>query len=152
MKNQLITNKQVSIVALSPLLDAAGNALVLQPKGAKGDEREITAETADDEIVKRVEKAGWVRLRPVGDVQPAQHTPPAPPVAVVPEPVVTPPPVAVVTPEPPPAPEPEVVPPAAIVAPEPETTQVMAPAEVETLVEQTKTPASEPPSKSKRQR
>lgn len=82
MKNQIITNKQGSIVALAPLLDATGNVLVLQPKGAKGDAREITATVANDEIIKRVEKAGWVYLR-LADTTPAPNNsvsaaPPAP--------------------------------------------------------------------------
>lgn len=139
--NKLITNKQVSIVALAPLLDASGNALVLKPKGTKGDECEITEETAEDEIVKRVEKAGWVRVRPVGG-EPASAPPKAPP-----------------APPPPPSEPPAVVAP----PPAPEATQVMPVDEVATLVEQTKSPepepaletpppASEPPTRVKRDR
>lgn len=75
MQNQIITNKQGSIVELSPLQDAHGAALVLRPRGEKGDTREITAETAGHEIIERVVKAGWVSLRGVTNTPPAPLAP-----------------------------------------------------------------------------
>jgi hypothetical protein len=122
MSNFTITNKQGSILSLSPLQDENGVALVLHPAGSQGASKTISAETAEHEIVERVKKANWVSVTAVGAV--------AAPKA------------AVVAPPPPPAPP-------APVAVTPEATQVMPPAEVETLVERTKEPepeaASEPP-------
>jgi hypothetical protein len=111
MSNFTITNKQGSILTLSPLRDEYGTALVLHPKGQKGDSKEISAETAEHEIVARVKKAGWITLAPVGVAAAAAPapvaTPPAPaPVAIAPEPEVTPAPV----PMPEPVPEPEIMP------------------------------------------
>lgn len=158
--NKLITNKQVSIVALTPLLDVAGHALVLQPKGTKGDEREITAETAEDEIVKRVEKAGWVRVHPV-NAQPTQNTATTP-VVLVPGPIphepppLTQPPVFVPGPiphEPPPL-VPPVLTPGPISHEPPPLAHVVSdetPVPVETTPE-TPLPVSEPPAKGKRQK
>lgn len=131
MQNKIITNKQGSIVALAPLLDAAGNALVLQPKGTKGDEREITTETAEDEIIERVKKAGWVSVRALAAT---------PPVAVPPP---------VVDRAPPPAPEPVVETPPAI-EPVTESLPSESASEPEALAEQTK--QSEPSPKVKRDR
>ncbi len=99
MPNHRITNKQGSNMTLAPLLDVEGNALVLAPKGTKGDEKEIDAETAENEIVTRMKTAGWVDVRPLHH-QPAQHAPEPPP-APEPEPK------AEALPPPPPAPEPE---------------------------------------------
>jgi hypothetical protein len=115
MSNFTITNKQVSILTLSPLRDESGAALVLHPKGQKGDTKEISAETAEHEIVARVKKAGWVSLAPVGVAAAAPALPPAPvkaAAAVPPPPPAPPPPEPVVEhasePEPEPMPEPVV--------------------------------------------
>ncbi len=127
MSNKTITNKQSSIVSLAPLLDTSGNELVLQPKGRKGDEKTIDAETAEHEIVARIRKAGWAEVRDAHSaaLQPKQQSP----AAAEPPPPAPPAPPAPV--EEPPAPAPE---------PEPEATQVMPPTEVEALVEETKPP------------
>jgi hypothetical protein len=66
MPNQIIVNKQLSKLTLQPLLNAAGEALVLQPKGDNNDHAEITQAVADDEIIERVRLAGWVHLMPAG--------------------------------------------------------------------------------------
>lgn len=144
MPNHRITNKQGSNMTLAPLLDVEGNALVLAPKGTKGDEKEIDAETAENEIVTRMKTAGWVDVRPVHHHhQPAQHKaeepPPPPPPA--PEPKAE-------EPPPPPAPEPEPMPPPPAPEPAPEP---VAPFET-TLPTETSTSSetSTPPSKPKR--
>lgn len=115
MSNQIITNKLSSVLTLAPLHDEYGVVLVLQPKGTKGDSKEISAETAEHEIILRVRKASWVSLAPVGASQatPAPSkpvpTPPSKPVVTAPpapppsKPVVTaPPPPPIVEPVPPP--------------------------------------------------
>lgn len=145
MSNHRITNKQGSNMTLSPLLDVEGNALVLAPKGTKGDAKEIDAETAASEIVERMKAAGWVGVSPIVANPPQQAPAPRAP---TPEPL----------PPPPPAPPPKAEePPPAPVVVQPEATQVMPPAEVEKLVEETKAPESfetttPPPAKVKRDR
>ncbi len=157
MPNQIITNNQPSIVEMSPLKDVNDAALVLRPKGQKGDSKEVTQETADDEIVARVKKMGWI------DVRPASTAPDVPPLSPAPSKPAT------AAPPPPPAPKPEaprrvqdadpvsgltgMQEAAAPLPPPPEATQVMPPSEVATLVEQSKAPeSSEPPTKGSRSR
>jgi hypothetical protein len=123
MPNLTITNKQSSILSLAPLLDTAGDVLVLQPKGSKGDEKPIDEETANHEIVERICKAGWATVRAVSAAQPSQEPPAPAPVAATPPPA----------PEPAPAPVPEP-------APLPEPTMEMPKDVVEALVEETKPP------------
>ena len=91
MQNQIITNTQLSVLDMSPLHDAHGNALVLKPKGQKGDSKEISGEVAASEIVDRVKKAKWVTLSAV------TTAPSAPPSA----PPIVPPPAAPLVVEPP---------------------------------------------------
>lgn len=98
MSNSIIKNTQVSRVDLTPVRDAFGTLVVLSPKGTKGDSREVTAEAANDDIVQRVKKAGWISVTPVGATPPApEPVPVAPP---KPEPVVVAPPAPVPTPAP----------------------------------------------------
>jgi hypothetical protein len=63
MTNLIITNKQASILDLSPLCDVFNNTLVLRPKGSPGAAREVLEETADDAIVHRAYKAGWIDVK-----------------------------------------------------------------------------------------
>ena len=92
MSNQIITNKHASTLDLTPLRDVFDVIVVLRPQGTPGDSREISEETAADEIVERVKRAGWVSVTATGAL--------AAPVAVAPEPVA-------VAPEPEMSPEPE---------------------------------------------
>lgn len=104
MSNLIIRNTQASTLDLTPMRDVFDVIVVLRPKGAKGDSREISAETAEHETVARVKKAGWISLEPTGAV----------PVVAAPVPVTAPTPATVAEPEPAPvletAPEPEPVP------------------------------------------
>src|SRR3989304_7548772 len=104
MSNFRITNKQGSILSLSPLLDEHGVALVLLPKGQTGDAKVISAETAAHEIVDRVKKAGWVSLTPVGGATAAPPAPSKPAALPPPPPPPVPAPVAARPPLPPPPP------------------------------------------------
>jgi hypothetical protein len=81
MQNQTLTNLQPSVINMGPLKDAHGDILVLQPKGKKGDSKEVSAEVAGSEIVDRIKKAGWVTVGPVAPVAtaPVAPTPPKPP-------------------------------------------------------------------------
>jgi hypothetical protein len=141
MSNYIITNKQGSNMTLAPLLDTAGNALVLAPKGTQGDEREIDAETAAHEIIERVRLAGWVTVRPIAVTAP-QNEPAAPP--PTPEPPPAP------APEPAPEPEPEPV----VTAPEaPPVTDDAKPAEpAEPVIPTETSSSSETPMPPKRRR
>ncbi len=161
MQNHVITNKQESVLDMSPLKDANGLALALRPRGQKGDSKEITAEVAESEIVARVKKAGWVDVRPVG-AAPADP-PPAPTPkktsSAAPPPAPTPSPTPAAAPPLPPAPEPTKVMPVAETAAlveqskeVSEATKVMPSSEVAALAEQAKAPESAPDPSSKRSR
>lgn len=76
MSNETITNTQVSVIDLTPMEDVFGLKIVLRPKGAKGDSREVSAETAANPIIQRVKAHGWVTLTPTS---PAVTTPSIPP-------------------------------------------------------------------------
>jgi hypothetical protein len=127
MSNQKITNKLGSVLTLAPLLDDYGHALVLQPKGAKGDTKEISAETAAHEIISRVKKANWVSLSPAGAAPAASPPSPAPskPAPAAPPLPPTPSKPVVAAPPPPPPPPVPVV--------EPVSTPVSAPVPEETV-------------------
>lgn len=111
MSNHIISNKQNSILDLSPLRDTAEVVIVLRPKSSAGDSREVSQETAENEVAVRAKTAGWIDIT-------AASTKVAAPVAAVAE--VTAAEVAEVAktaaetamPPPLPAPEPEVTAPA----------------------------------------
>ena len=111
MSDQIVTNKQMSVLDLSPLRDTADVALVLQPRGTEGATRIVSAETAESEVLQRVKKAGWVDVTSANAAAPAPGKTAVPP---PPEPAPEPAPVAAV-----PEPEPEPAPVAAVPEPEP---------------------------------
>ncbi len=128
MSNQIVTNKQVSILDLTPLRDVHDNAIVLKPKGTAGASREITALVAESDTIQRVRAAGWVDVAPVAAASPP---PPSPNKAVA----------AAPPPPPTPNPEPAAAPPHAAPTPPiapPEPTLEMPQAEVEALVDKTR--------------
>ena len=113
MSNHIVTNKQASLLDLSPLRDVAGIILVLRPRGTEGASRVVTSATAESDVLRRVKNAGWVDVGPADAAPvPVKAALPAPVVAPVaaPEPVLIP--VSVSVPEPAsaPAPEPEPAP------------------------------------------
>lgn len=127
MSNKTIRNTQESTLDLTPLRDVYDVVLVLRPKGSPGDSREISEETASDDVVGRVKTAGWVTVS--GVAAPAAAVPP-PAAAALP---------------PPPAPSPA---PVAVTAPEP--TMEMPKETVDALVEETKPSVEEPPARPSR--
>ena len=66
MSNSIITNKQASILDLSPLRDTAATVIVLRPKGSKGDSCVVSQETADSEVAARARTAGWIEIAAAG--------------------------------------------------------------------------------------
>jgi len=88
MSNKIIKNTQESTLDLTPMRDVFDVVLVLRPKGTPGDSREISEETANDEVVARVLGARWVTLSDATSTAVAEITV-APPVAEVVTPVDT---------------------------------------------------------------
>jgi hypothetical protein len=116
MSDQTVTNKQMSVLDLSPLRDTADVVVVLRPRGTAGASCIVSAETAESDVLQRVKKAGWVDVAPAHAAAPAPIKAPAPAPVKAAEPApapvkaAEPAPAPVKAAEPAPAPEPEPAP------------------------------------------
>jgi hypothetical protein len=116
----ILTNQRPSLLDLSAIYDTKGVAVVLAPKGQRGDSRKCAAEVADHPDVLAFQAAGWVTVTAANPV-PANKLASRPVPAKLPlVPVSTPEAVVetVSPPEPPVAPEPAPAPPEEPPAPE----------------------------------